>query len=509
MKTSRLIIASNRGPVEFYLDHDKRLKEHRSPGGLITVLRNAYKLNHMNVMWIALAMTEGDHIASKQMWEYNNRIVRSHFCNDNKMRIQYVAISKTAYHKHYHVISNQLLWFLQHYLYNFIPEDVFVTHHIQDAWTNGYCVANQAIANAVSQEIDGNSNSDISVVMLHDSHLYLAPQFIRKLQPLSIITQFIHIPWPDPRWWHFLPSNIEYDIYSSLVSGNDIIGFQTALDASNFIEGARSLLENAVINIEEGVISWQDHHTHIRVYPISISVVDERRVVQSAAGKRAAAKIVQFLGEKTIMRVDRIDPAKNILNGFHGYAEMLEKHPELLGKVVFLAFLLPTRRTIPVYERYRADVISTIDKINKKYGSAKWIPIRAFFDNDRTRTLSAMKYYDVLLVNPIVDGMNLIVKEGAVVNQRNGVCVLSRTAGAFQQLHEAVIPIPPIDVGETAKALYKALTLSYQERNTRWKLAQQLVERDDLNLWFKHQIDDINKLLDPYPRGSFQKQLLS
>lgn len=166
---------------------------------------------------------------------------------------------------------------------------------------------------------------------------------------------------------------------------------------------------------------------------------------------------------------------------------------------------MPTRRTIPVYERYRADVITTINKINKKYGSAKWIPIRAFYDYDRTRTLSAMKYYDVLLVNPIVDGMNLIAKEGPGVNQRNDVCVLSRTAGAFQQLHEAVIPLSPMDIGETAKALYKALTLSDEERNTKWKLARQLVEWDDLNLWFKHQIDDINKLLDSYVHGSIQK----
>src|SRR5437588_1481692 len=469
MQRSRFIIASNRGPVEFYLDQDKRLKERRSAGGLITSLRNAYKLNRMDIMWIALAMTEGDRIASKQIRKDINRIIRSQsqLCSDKKMHFQYVPISKTAYHKHYDVISNQLLWFLQHYLYNLIPEDTFVTSNIQDAWTNGYCVANQAIANAVSQVIDSDSNSDISVVMLHDYHLYLASALIRKLQPSSIITQFIHIPWPDVRWWHSLPGNIEDDIYSSLAEGNNIIGFQTALDARNFIEGARSSLKDVLVNFEEGVISWKDHHTHIRVYPISISVTEERGVVQSAAGKQAADKIVPLLGEKTIMRIDRIDPAKNILNGFIGYAEMLEKHPELCGKVVFLAFLLPTRRTIPVYERHRSDVIITINKINRKYGSAKWRPIRAFYDNDRTRTLSAMKYYDVLLINPIVDGMNLIAKEGPVVNQRNGVCVLSRTAGAFQQLHEAVIPLSPMDIVETANALYKALTLSDEERNTK------------------------------------------
>src|SRR5438132_7673674 len=136
MQTIRFIIASNRAPVEFYLDQEKRLKERRAAGGLITSLRNVHKLNRMNIRWIALAMTEGDRIASKQMWEYNNRRLRSQSGSYNKMRIQYVAISKTAYHKHYDVISNQLLWFLQHYLYNFISEDTFVTSDIQDAWTN-------------------------------------------------------------------------------------------------------------------------------------------------------------------------------------------------------------------------------------------------------------------------------------------------------------------------------------------------------------------------------------
>jgi trehalose 6-phosphate synthase len=190
--------------------------------------------------------------------EDNYRIIRSQLCNDNKMWLRYVDIQKTAYRKHYEVISNQLLWFLQHYLYNFIPDGTFVTDRIQDAWINGFCVANQAIANAVSQAIDRDSNSDISVVMLHDYHLYLAPALIRKLQPSSIITQFIHIPWPDARWWQLLPSNITYEIYSSLVCGNDIIGFQTPLDASNFTEGVRSVLTKAAVNFEEGVISSQE-----------------------------------------------------------------------------------------------------------------------------------------------------------------------------------------------------------------------------------------------------------
>src|SRR3989442_6253884 len=201
-------MASNRGPVEFYLDQNKKLKKRPAAGGLVTSLKNVHTLNRIDVIWIALAMTKGDRIASKQIGEDNDRIIRSQLCNDNKIWLRYVDIQKTAYRKHYEVISNQLLWFLQHYLYNFIPDGTLVTDRIQDAWTNGYYVANQAIANAVSQAIDSDSNSDISVVMLHDYHLYLAPALIRKLQPSSIITQFIHIPWPDVRWWHFLRRNI-------------------------------------------------------------------------------------------------------------------------------------------------------------------------------------------------------------------------------------------------------------------------------------------------------------
>jgi trehalose 6-phosphate synthase len=138
------------------------------------------------------------------------------------------------------------------------------------------------------------------------------------------------------------------------------------------------------------------------------------------------------MDKKIIMRVDRIDPAKNIVNGFHAYSEMLNKHIELCGRVVFLAFLLSSRQTLSIYRHYRAQIVKTVDKINKKYGSNKWVPIRIFFDKDRTFVLSAMGFYDVLFVNPILDGMNLVAKEGPIVNQKKGVLVLSRTAGAYQ-----------------------------------------------------------------------------
>src|SRR5437763_855581 len=147
--------------------------------------------------------------------------------------------------------------------------------------------------------------------------------------------QFYQFPRPYIRFLAFLPSNITHAIYSGLV-GNDIIGFQSQRDARNFLEGARTLLEGAVVDFEEGAIWWQGRRIQVRSYPISISVTGERRVVASAAGKRATEKILPLVeGKKVIMRVDRIDPTKNILRGFQAYTKMLDEHPELHGKVTF------------------------------------------------------------------------------------------------------------------------------------------------------------------------------
>jgi trehalose 6-phosphate synthase len=488
LHAQRLIIASNRGPVEFQLSQDKTLKARRGAGGMVTALIDAG--NRMEVTWVAMAMTEGDRVALKEAQQHGGLLQSP--LRGQKMQLRYVAISKSAYRKHYEKISNELLWFLQHYLYDPTQEAMISEKPLQDAWENGYRVANQAIANEVNAEIDRENTS--SVVMLHDYHLYLASAMIRKQHPDIVMQQFIHIPWPDVRCWHFLPSNVAHDIYTGLI-GNDIIGFQTDRDARNFLEGARTLLDDAEVDFEEGSICWHGRCTLARAYPISISVIEERRVANSIAGRRASEKIMPLLNEHTIMRVDRIEPTKNILRGFQAYDLLLEEHPELHGKVNFLAFLVPSRQALPIYRRYSSDVMSAMKTINEKYGTEAWRPIYDFCDNDRTRALVAMQYYDVLLVNPIIDGMNLVAKEGPIVNKRDGILVLSRTAGAFQQLAKGSIPTSPTDVRETANALYRALTLSPEERRTKATLACQAVERSDLNTWLSKQIEDINLLL--------------
>lgn len=482
----RLIVATNRGPVEYYVTKNGTLKSRRGPGGVVTALIDAGSQIEMG--WVAMSMTEGDRLALKDAQE--GRLPSP--INGQKMHLRYVAVPKATYRKYYEQISNQLLWFLQHYLYN-PTDDSRETKRIQDAWENGYRVANRAIADAVIAEIESEKSS--AVVMLHDYHLYLAPRMIRQKQPGIVMQHFIHIPWPDVRCWHFLPSNIVQEIYQGL-AGNDIIGFQTDRDARNFLEGARTLLDGAEVEFEDGTVKWQGHVTEARSYPISISVATERKLVNSAAGKRAAEKFRALLGEKTIMRVDRIEPTKNIVRGFQAYDQLLEEHTELHGRVKFLAFLIPSRQSLPEYQRYTAEVMKIIEKVNKKYGTPDWQPITAFCQNDRVQALAAMQFYDVLMVNPIIDGMNLVAKEGPAVNQTNGVLLLSRTVGAFQQLGKAAVPTSPTDVAETAQALYKALMLPENERRQKATLARLSVEKQNLDAWMQRQVADINELLD-------------
>ena len=482
----RLIIASHRGPVEYELSQEQTLRPQRGVGGVVTALLAAD--SHRETTWVALAMTKGDRLAVQHARQDGGPLPSP--LPGQSMHLHYVAIPAAAYRKYSEQISNHLLWFFHHYL----PVPRWdAAGRLQEAWTNGYVVANRAIADAVCQEIDREATAPI--VMLHDYQLYLAADIIRQRRPTVVMQQFIHIPWPEVRYWLFLPSTIVQAIYRGLM-GNDIVGFQTERDARNFLEGAGTLLEGAVVDFEAGAICWRGRRTQVRAYPISISITEERRTVRSADGKRAAEQIRPLLGKYTIMRVDRIDPAKNIIRGFQAYGLMLEAHPELHREVTFLAFLVPSRKTVPLYRRYGAKVLDVIEQINRKFGKGEWTPIQAFCGNDRTRALAAMQWYDVLLVNPLMDGMNLVAKEGPIVNQRNGVLVLSRNAGVYQELARGAIAISPLDLIETADGLYRGLTMSPEEREQKATLVRLAVENNDLNAWFTRQLSDLDALVE-------------
>ncbi len=488
IQADRFLIATNRGPVEYFLTRDHALKFRRGSGGVVTALSGT--VNSVNSTWVALAMTEGDHRALEDAHE---GLLESPI-RDMHVHLRYVEVPKNVYRKHYDMISNRVLWFTQHYLLE-QSEDAFSSEKLHDAWNDGYVKVNNVMAAALCEEIEREPSK--AVVMLHDYHLYLVSGQVRERHPDIAMQQFIHIPWPEFRYWaSSLPTFIMSAIFRGLL-GNDILGFQTRNDANNFLEGAQELLagEGVQVDTEDCEIIWKGHRTQVRDYPISISVTDERKIVRSRASQHALDRIKPLLRKHNIMRVDRIEPTKNIVQGFQAYDTLLERHPELHKNVTFLAFLIPSRQSLPLYRKYQDQTVKVIEEVNKKYGTKDWTPIQSFVQNDRVAALTALQFYDALLVNPVIDGMNLVAKEGPAVNKNDGVLVLSRSSGAFQQLAEASIPISPADRLETAEALYQALMLPKEERHRLSQLAREEIERDDLHMWAEQQIHDMNDLL--------------
>ena len=484
LQDRRLILVSNRGPVEYHLTPEGGLQARRGSGGVVTALSTL--TNYVDLTWVASAMGEGDRRAAQQA---EGGRIKSPIPSQS-LYLRYVVTPRRVYHKFYNIFCNPLLWFLQHYMWS-SPYTPNVDSSVYDAWEMGYIPVNRSFADAVIDEAQHSPSPPY--VMLHDYHLYLAPGMVREALPDAIIQHFLHIPWPDPSYWQMLPAFMRTSICESLCA-SDIVGFQTPRDMRSFLQSCEMFIDQAVVDHARCTISLNGRETAARSYPISIDVRELREIASSPRALEYERKLSQMLGEKTIVRVDRVEPSKNIVRGFRAFRLLLERNPDLLGRVKFLAFLVPSRTHIRQYQRYLQEVDALVSEINETFGREGWQPITVFYENNYTQAMAAMKLYDVLLVNSIIDGMNLVAKEGPVVNTRGGVVVLSETAGAYAQLHEGALAVAPADVEGTAQALYKAITASVEERERRANLLAQRVEEEDVIHWMQCQMDDMRAL---------------
>jgi trehalose 6-phosphate synthase len=222
-----------------------------------------------------------------------------------------------------------------------------------------------------------------------------------------------------------------------------------------------------------------------------------RQLGESPSVHELEAEVAGWRPEQLIVRVDRTDPAKNLIRGFLAYERLLEDHPEYHGRVTLWAFLQPSRQDVEAYQQYLVLVRSTVDRINSRFRKGAWEPTRLDLGEDIHRALAAYRSYDVLLVNPILDGMNLVAKEGPIVNQRSGVLVLSESAGAHEELGAHVLSINPFDVEVTARAIHQALQMSAAERADRSNAINQIVATNDVARWIRHQLEDIRSVIPP------------
>jgi trehalose 6-phosphate synthase len=483
MGTPNVIIASNRGPVTVNRNNAGEYEIQRNSGGLVTALTGLARL--IDATWISCATTSSD-------GEWGEGDVPLNEDGDT-LKIKFLQPDEQAYDGYYNVIANPLLWFLQHSMWD-VPRAPVINRLTWHAWENGYVQVNRIFAQEIANQI--RCISPPVLVMLQDYHLYLAARYLRDNLPSKNITllHFIHIPWPGPEYWGILPPTMRQAILEGLCAV-DLLGLQTRADALNFMRTCESYLPNASVKYKRGRVWYRNHATHVRDFPISIDVNALRSTAASKEVYLYHSEIKSIIGDRMlILRIDRTEPSKNIIRGFQAFEEMLELYPEYRGQVVFLALLVPSRMDVSEYKSYLDELMAAAGRINAHYGSSEWEPVRLLVGENYLRAVAALQQYDVLLVNPIADGMNLVAKEGPIVNQKDGVLILSDRAGAHQQLEPGAIVISPCDVYATSQAMHQALTMPREQRHLYAERLRWLIEREDINTWLKDQLDVLSEL---------------
>jgi trehalose 6-phosphate synthase len=473
-----LVLVSNRGPVTF--QEDGSIK--RGTGGLATALIGL--ASHRDAVWIASAMTDQD---AQVAQEHGGRAFEVEAPHGGEFRVRFVASDDQAYDRFYNIFANPMLWFIQHYLWD-LSNAPDIRRHEVEAFEFGYNVVNEDLATAVLEEIDGQEEP---VVMVHDYQLYTLPGMVRRARPDAFLHHFVHIPWTQPDAWRVLPSTIRDEIYHGVLA-NDIIGFHTRSYRRNFLQCCRDLMDLEV-DMKRGVVYVDDREVWVRAYPLPIDYRATREVAERDRVREFEEKLLARRREFSILRVDRADLSKNVLRGFTGFDIFLEQHPEFAERITFTAQLMPSRTDVPEYAEYLEKIEALVAVVNHRHGTPDWMPIDLKLRDDLDEAVAAYKHYDVMMVNAMFDGMNLVAKEGPLVNERDGVSILSENTGAHEELGEHALSVNPFDVQELANSIYAALTMDPEERKRRSEGLKQVITSRDPGDWIDEQVADMRK----------------
>jgi trehalose 6-phosphate synthase len=428
----------------------------RGVGGLVTAL--AGLIAHHDVTWIASAMSDEDRaLAAERDGSFEETTRDGH-----TYRQRLVAHDSPAYESFYNVVANPALWFIQHGL----PRAP-LGPEFRVAWDEGYVPVNEAFAAATLEELDREPEA---AVLFHDYHLYLAPPLVRSARPEVVSSHFVHIPWPEHDAWTLLPEELTASIHQGLLA-NDVVGFHTERWRRNFLGCVERFVPGGVGS------------TRVVAHPISVDWDEFERRVDDPIVLEREAEISEWRPEQLVVRVDRVDPSKNVVRGFEAFRLLLERHPELGGRVGFLALLAPSREDIPEY----------VEEAKAIEEAAAAVPgVVLDIADDFSRSLAGYKQFDVLLVNAVSDGLNLVAKEAFLLNTRDGALVLSENAGAHEELGDWAVTVDPFDISAQADALYEALTLPAEERRRRAEAIRAHVRAHDIREWIDAQLIDLD-----------------
>jgi len=444
------VIVSNRGPVSYEITPNGPVAR-RGGGGLAGGL--APLLSTGRATWIAAPLTDGDRSVAATGEAHNG--------------VRLLDIDPEAHQSAYDVVSNETLWFVHHGMFDTPREPTYDTRW-WDAWS-AYRRVNRSFAKAVIEY----SPTD-AIVLVQDYHLTLLAPEVRDARPDLALVHFHHTPFAGPDGMSVLPPAVRRELMTSLAA-HHACGFHTQRWADRF---------SAVLAAEH----ITPPHS---VFAASLGI-DTAALGEQAAGDActaALADLEQRVGSRQlIVRVDRMELSKNIIRGFAAFDRLLERRTDLHGEVEFLACCYPSRESVPAYARYREEVEAAARAVNDRWGTASWNPISLVTDDNHARSLAALRRADVVVVNPIRDGLNLVAKEAPVLNARNAQLVLSTEAGAWEELSDAADGVHPFDVEATAEALATALDRRGPERAERATELRRLAARRSPADWLADQL---------------------
>jgi trehalose 6-phosphate synthase len=479
---AELVVASNRGPVQFEIDDDGNLSAGRGAGGMVAALGPA--LAGQGGTWVAAAISDGDRVAARRVSRSGRR--RRIDLPHGPVQLRSLIIDPREYQNYYNRVSNRTLWFLQHYLFD-APRHPRFDASFRNAWRN-YRDVNRAFAVACDDEADRGAE-----VYIQDYHLALAPAMLRERRSDLAIGHFTHCPWAEPQYFEMLPRPIREELLEGML-GADLLGFLVPRWSRNFLrcaaESGYQVEEQA-----ETVRAPDGRMVHVRSYPLGVDA-DYLRARVSERDVQAQLRSVRDLarGRRMVVRVDRMELSKNILRGLDGFGAFLESQPRIRGRVVHFALAYASRRDLPEYQSYTAEVKQAAESINERFRTKTWEPVRLELRDNYPRALAAMALADVLVVNPVWDGMNLVAKEGPSVSERDAVLILSRNAGAADDLEGGAILVNPFDTMELAEAIGSGLAMPSEERAYRAKRLREQSAALPPQDWFSRQREDLEKL---------------
>ena len=479
MDPSQLIIVSNRGPLQFERDESGERTVRRGGGGLVTALSGLVR--HRDALWIASAMTDEDVAVAEEGGPVELTVGGIDY------RVVLVESDAEAYDRFYNIIANPILWFIQHYLWD-LSNAPDIRQEELDAWDFGYQAVNGDIAGAVLRQIE---DEERPLVMLHDYHLYTAPAMIRAERPDVFLHHFVHIPWAQPDSWRILPGKIREAIFQGMLA-NDIIGFHTHAYGINFLRCCDELLE-ADVDYVRGEVRHSRGRTLTRAYPLSIDAERLETVAASPEVAEAEREVLERRRKHLIIRVDRADLSKNVLRGFTAFDVFLTQHPEFREQVTFIAHLQPSREDVVEYAEYMERIEALVAVVNHRHGTTDWMPIDLRIYENFIDAVARYKHFDLLMVNSLFDGMNLVAKEAPAVNTRDGVLMLSENTGSHHELADCALTVNPFDIQEQADTIYRALTMDSEERRVRAAHLKEIIFSRNPGDWVDDQLRDIEE----------------